>query len=148
MIAFDADMFGNDFIEISPAIRLSDTLRNDSKTRYRADKIINSYRNKADHYNVIICLTNDDISVPYKGKKDWGVLGLSFKGKKVAIASTYRLKYANRDFWKVVVHEFIHAYFNYGHCPSNDSTCIMQDAKGHANFANKNKLCKYCKKFL
>ena len=30
----------------------------------------------------------------------------------------------------------------------NYYTCIIKDAKGHANFSNKNELCNYCKKQL
>lgn len=142
------DIFNDVDIEIMPDTTLGETMLNKAKTRYRADKIINSYRKKANKHDVIIGLINDDISTTYKGKEDWGVLGLSFKKKYVGVVSTYRLKNPNRDFWKVVVHEFIHAYFGYGHCPKDNNGCIMQDAKGHAVFSNKYKLCEYCNRQL
>lgn len=31
------------------------------------------------------------------------------------------------------------------YCPKDSSHCIMKDAKGHADFSNKNDLCGYCK---
>lgn len=142
------DIFNDVDIEILPDTTLGETMLNKTKTRYRADKIINSYRNKANKHYVIIGLTNSDISTTYKGKDDWGVLGLSFKKKYVGVVSTYRLKNSDRDFWKIVVHEFIHAYFGYEHCPKDNKDCIMQDAKGHANFSDKNNLCEYCKSQL
>lgn len=135
-------------IEVLPNKKLSDAVFNQRKTRYRADKILNTYRNNADKHRVIIGLISDDISVPYKGKADWGVLGLSYKRRCVGVVSSYRLKNADRDLWKVVVHEFIHGYFGYGHCPKDSDKCIMQDVKGHAVFFNKHDLCEYCKKQL
>lgn len=134
--------------EILPNLKLDNTTLNQTGERYRADKILNIYKSKANKHYVIIGLINDDISIPYKGKTDWGVLGVSYKGKYVSVASTHRVRNVNRDFWKVVVHEFIHSYFAYGHCPKDSDNCIMKDAKGHADFAKKNKLCEYCKKRL
>lgn len=142
------ELFDGVDIEILPNLKLDDTTLNQTSERYRSDKILNVYKSKANKHYVIIGLINEDISTSYKGKKDWGVLGLSYKGKYVSVVSTYRLKNAKRDFWKVVVHEFIHSYFGYGHCPKDNDNCIMQDAKGHANFAKKNNLCNYCKAHL
>lgn len=142
---FDSNMFAD--VEICKNKNLGSNLLNEDKTRYRADKIINAFSN-SNLMSGTIGLINNDISIPYKGKPDWGVLGFSWKGKYVGIASTYRLKNPNRDYWKVIVHEYIHAHFNYGHCPKDNPKCIMQDAKGRANFANKNDLCDYCKKHI
>ena len=142
---FDPNMFAD--MEIRKNKNLGSNVLNEAKTRYRADKIINGFSDS----NLIsgtIGLINNDISIPYKGKSDWGVLGFSWKGKYVGVVSTYRIKNIKRDLWKVVVHEYIHAHFNYGHCPKDNPKCIMQDAKGHANFSNKNDLCDYCKKHI
>ena len=49
------------------------------------------------------------------------------------------------DYWKVVTHEFTHTAYNYGHCPDDNPTCIMMDAKGKADFSNKNNFCKTCR---
>ena len=131
--------------EILPNKKLSVYLMNDSKSRYRADKIINSLKKEASNHRIIIGLTHKDVSVPYKGKPNWGVLGLSIHGTYACVVSDFRLKNKKRDYWKVVTHEFIHTYYRYHHCPKDSSHCIMKDAKGHADFSNKHDLCGYCK---
>jgi archaemetzincin len=131
--------------EILPNKKLSVDLMNDSKSRYRADKIINSLKKEASNHRIIIGLTHKDVSVPYKGKPDWGVLGLSIHGTYACVVSDFRLKNKKRDYWKVVTHEFTHTACNYSHCPNDDPTCIMKDAKGKADFANKVSFCKTCK---
>ena len=85
------------------------------------------------------------MSVPYKGKADWGVLGLSIHGTYTCVVSDYRLKNKKRDYWKVVTHEFTHTACNYGHCPDDNPLCIMKDAKGKADFSNKVEFCKTCR---
>lgn len=62
-------------IQVLPNKSLTEELMNEAKTRYRADKIIRSTRQKTDNIT-IIGLTHKDISVPYKGKKDWGGDGI------------------------------------------------------------------------
>ena len=131
--------------EILPNKKLSVDLMNDSKSRYRADKIINSLKKEASNHRIIIGLTHKDVSVPYKGKPDWGVLGLSIHGTYACVASDFRLKNKKRDYWKVVTHEFTHTACNYSHCPNDGPTCIMKDAKGKADFSNKVDFCKTCR---
>ena len=121
--------------ETLPNKKLSVYLMNDSKSRYRADKIINSLKKEANNHRIIIGLTHKDVSVPYKGKPDWGVLGLSIHSTYACVVSDYRLKNKKRDYWKVVTHEFIHTYYRYHHCPKDSSHCIMKDAKGKADFS-------------
>ena len=130
-------------IKVLPNKPLAGSLMNDTRTRYRADKIIRSLQVSKSENRTIIALTHKDISVPLKGKKDWGVLGLSLRPGTACVASTFRCK-NKADFWKVVMHEFCHTYYNMPHCPNDDSTCIMKDAKGHANFSVKNRFCKDC----
>lgn len=38
-----------------------------------------------------------------------------------------------------------HVTCNYNHCPNDDPTCILKDAKDKADFGNKNDLCGCCK---
>lgn len=126
-------------IYILPNQPLKKEYLNSKKTRYRADKIINSF--KSDTYTII--LLHKDISIPYRNHNDWGILGLNLQPSKICIASDFRLS-NKKDFWKVVLHEFIHSYYNYKHCPNDNTNCIMKDAKGKAYFSNKNSLCKEC----
>ena len=132
---------------VLPPLPLSDSLMNKAKSRYRADKIIRSLSAKADDHNIYIGLTRKDISCSIRGKADWGVQGLSLIPGKVCVVSTFRVK-DRHDLWKVTCHEFIHTYFNYHHCPKNDSFCLMQDAKGHPNYKKKNGLCQFCQSVL
>ena len=134
--------------EVLPTLQLADTLRNKAQTRFRANKIIRAFERKANDHRVMIILTHDDISTTHKGHEDWGVLGLSMRPTYVCVASDFRLKKKKRDLWKVAAHEFIHTYHRYSHCPKADDHCIMKDAKGHANFGNKTKLCHYCDSVL
>lgn len=133
--------------EALPPLPLSDSFLNDARSRYRADKIIKSLSGKADGHNIYIGLTHKDISCSIRGKEDWGVQGLSLIPGKACVVSTFRVKDKN-DFWKVVCHEFIHTYFSYHHCPKDDPSCLMQDAKGHPKYKNKKGLCKYCQSVL
>ena len=133
--------------DVLPTLLLSDSLLNDAKTRYRADKIIRAMSSKASKHNIFIGLTHQDISCTVHGKADWGVQGLSLIPGKACVASTFRVK-NKRDFPLVVCHEFIHTYFNYNHCPKDDPHCLMQDAKGHPKYKNKKGLCSYCENQL
>ena len=63
---------------------------NDSKSRYRADKIINSLSKKAIKHKITIGLTHKDISIPYKGKPDWGILGLAIHKVNGCVANYSR----------------------------------------------------------
>ena len=140
------ELYGVEFeFEVLPNKKLSADLMNDAKTRYRADKIINSLKKDAGDHRIMIGLTHKDVSYLYKGKPDWGVLGLSIHGTYACVVSDYRLKNKKRDYWKVVTHEFTHTACNYSHCPIDDLTCIMKDAKGKADFSNKIGLCKTCR---
>ena len=140
------ELYGVEFeFEVLPNKKLSADLMNDNKTRYRADKIINSLKDGAGNHKIIIALTHKDVSVPYKGKADWGVLGLSIHGTYTCVVSDYRLKHKKRDYWKVVTHEFTHTACRYSHCPDDNPLCIMKDAKGKADFSNKVEFCKTCK---
>ena len=133
--------------EVHPSLPLSDTLMNDGKTRYRAEKMIHSMAADANKHNIYIGLTHKDISCSIHGKKDWGVQGLSLIPGNACVASTFRVK-DRKDFWKVVCHEFIHTYFSYNHCPKDDPSCLMQAAKGHPRYKGKNALCSYCSSVL
>lgn len=131
-------------IVVKPNIKLPDSLLNTNKTRYRADKIVKYFSKEANDHNVIIALLHQDVSTSLHGKADWGVLGLSLQPLQDCVVSDYRLKNKKRDLWKVVVHEFVHTYFIAKHCAQDDPKCIMQDAKGHADFSNKTALCDSC----
>ena len=116
------ELYGVEFeFEVLPNKKLSADLMNDSKSRFRADKIIDSLKKEASDHRIMIGLTHKDV------------------------VSDYRLKHKKRDYWKVVTHEFTHTACNYGHCPDDNPLCIMKDAKGKADFSNKVEFCKTCR---
>ena len=133
-------------VEILPNKHLSDSFLGEYKIKYRGDKIIHSLRNDCDPENIIIGLTHKDICVSQRnGVKDWGVLGVSISRDHACVVSSHRVKNKSRDLWKVATHEFIHTYYHFPHCAKDSTHCIMKDAKGKADFSNKNDLCGYCK---
>ena len=140
------EYFDVDFVfEVLPNRDLTTDLMNDPKTRYRADKIIRSLAKDACEQKIIIGLTHKDVSCSYKGKQDWGVLGLCLHGTHACVASDFRVKNKKRDYWKVVTHEFTHTFYHYSHCPKDDPTCIMKDAKGKPDLGKQCNLCETCK---
>ena len=137
----DSHLPGIDII-VLPNVRLTDSLMNDSRTRYRADKMLKTIPKQT--HDAVIQLTHQDISTTYKGRADWGVLGLSYQGRRVCVVSDFRVKNKKRDYWKVVCHELSHSLMNLPHCPNDDPHCIVKDANGHPDFSNKERLCKSC----
>ena len=130
---------------------------NDSKSRFRATKVIKWLNEK---YNYIwsgptdknnpvayylIGVTDQDISTSAHNREDYGILGLSYLGKgNVSIISTHRLK-RRKDLWKLAVHEFCHGFYGCPHCKNDDPSCIMSDAKGgNPHFELKDSLCLDC----
>ena len=134
-------------IQILPNKKLTQDLLNDSKTRYSANKIVNSQNKLTSFHKVVIGLTDKDISTNLRGKPDWGIQGLATVGGNSCIISTYRLN-KNVELWKPVIHEFIHAFWNMHHCKDDNPTCIMQDGHGKPNWNKKNSLCETCKKYF
>ena len=131
-------------VVILPNKPLTDDLLNDAKTRYRAQKILNQQQGaKKERNDVIIGLTDKDISTSIHGQEDFGILGLTYVGRSNSVISTYRVK-DKSQFWKVVLHEFGHGYLGLHHCPNNDKSCFMVDAQGKPNLAPQRHFCDSC----
>lgn len=131
-------------VKVLPGKALTKDLMNDVKTRYRADKILNQQADsKSGKDDVIIGLTDSDISTSAHGYDDWGILGLSYMGHSNCVISTFRVK-DKSQFWKVVLHEFGHAHLGLPHCPNNDPQCFMVDCNGKPDLARERYLCETC----
>ena len=129
---------------VLPGKPLTQGLMNDAKTRYRAGKILDQQASlKSQKNDVIIGLTDYDISTTAHGYEDWGILGLSETGKSNCVMSTFRVK-DKTQFWKVVLHEFGHAHLGLPHCPKNDPQCFMVDCNGKPDLAKEKYLCDTC----
>lgn len=121
------------------------------KATYLLDKQLQQMKNLSNvteggplQLKAVIGLTHKDICTNIHNVENYGIVGLSYTGGKyVGVVSDKRLK-DKSQIWKPVMHEFIHAFYNAKHCPNDDPTCFMKDAKGHANFAVQNHLCDSC----
>jgi archaemetzincin len=131
-------------IVIKEAIPLPKSAFYVPRGRYRADSIIDFLERNTPNGQVTIGLTIKDISCTDPRSPDWGVFGLSYCPGKACVASSFRLKGDNKmdQFFKVAIHELGHTQ-GLDHCP--DTTCIMQDAKGHNTTAQEQGFCKGCK---
>ena len=133
-------------VKVLPGKPLTQNLMNKAKTRYRAGKILDQQASiKRQKNDVIIGLTDCDISTTAHGYEDWGILGLSETGKSNCVISTFRVK-DKSQFWKVVLHEFGHSYLGLSHCPNNDPQCFMVDCNGKPDLARERYLCESCSK--
>lgn len=123
-----------------------------SRTRYRADSLIRFLGDFAKDGQLIIGVTNRDISTTKGAYPDRGVMGLGFCPGKSCIASTFRLKGKNRNekLFKVAIHELGHtqglALTKTKHCP--DKACLMRDAEGKDHLDELRYFCSKCKPIL
>jgi len=123
-----------------------------SRKRYRADSLIRFLRDFAKDGQLIIGVTNRDISTTKGAYPDRGVMGLGFCPGKSCIASTFRLKGKNRNekLFKVAIHELGHtqglALTKTKHCP--DKACLMRDAEGKDHLDELRYFCSKCKPIL
>ena len=131
-------------VQVLPDKPLTEDLMNDAKTRDRASKILDMQASlKRQNDDVIIGLTDCDISATAHGYDDWGILGMSEMGNSNCLLSTYRVK-DKTQFWKVVLHEFGHGFLGLDHCPNNDPQCFMVDCNGKPDLAKEKYLCGTC----
>jgi archaemetzincin len=123
-----------------------------SRSRYRADSLIDYLGRMVGKNELIIGLTSSDISTTKGNISDWGVMGLGYCPGKSCIASSFRLKGTNRQekLFKVAIHELGHtqglAKTQTRHCP--DKTCYMRDAEGKDHINELTHFCSTCKPVL
>lgn len=142
---FDHWLYGEWIFKILDPVSLPKNSNLTNYNKYEAIKILNFQNRKIKNNEVIIGLTHKDICKDIHNIKHYGIVGLSYSPGNVCIVSDKRLK-DKSQIWKPILHEFIHAYYGEKHCPNNDPTCFMVDAKGKGNFAIQNKLCNSCNK--
>lgn len=118
---------------------------NKYNNKYEALDFLNYQVNTIKNDEIIIGLTHKDICKDLHNMKHYGIMGLSYCPGNVCIVSDKRVK-DKSNLWKVILHEFMHTYYGAKHCPNDDPTCFMVDAKGKGNLKIENKLCNHCKK--
>lgn len=135
---------------IKSRLEFSDDILSPSKTRYDASKILHKYNSN----DVLLILTEKDITHKKGKNPEWGIFGLGFCPGKTCVISTFRLyKNANQDkmierLSKVAVHEIGHN-MGLGHC-TNDDKCLMNDAGGTIKQVDNERIwfCDRCKNLL
>lgn len=142
--AFGEWLYGYWEFKIANPISLPKNSYVKERNRYRVTPILNYESKQLTGYEVIIGLTHKDICTDIHGQKDYGIVGISRPLKQVSLVSDKRLKEKSL-MWKPILHEFIHTFYGAKHCPNDDPTCFMKDAKGHGNFEIQDKLCDACK---
>jgi archaemetzincin len=115
--------------------------------RYRADSLL-KFLSAISHKNeLIIGLTEKDISTTKDKIQDWGVMGLGYCPGNACVASTYRLQKENikSQLFKVATHELGHTQ-GLPHC--SNKTCFMRDAEGKNPTNEEIGFCANCTDFL
>lgn len=132
---------------VNKSTALPDFTLNDTKTRYRADKLIKFLAEITPKDGVTIGVTTKDISTTKGNYADWGVMGLGYKPGKSCIISSFRLKGKNQaeKLFKVAIHELGHTQ-NLPHCPTK--SCYMRDAEGKDHLNEEIHFCENCKAHL
>ncbi len=137
-------------VQVEQKIPLPDAAYYKPRNRYLATVLLDGQLTLKPKGDLVLGITDKDISLKYKNYDNWGVMGLSYRGNGVAVVSTYRLggvaKMDRRDFLKLILHEPGHAE-GLPHCTEARS-CIMRDAEGKNNFPVLTGFCPSCKKFL
>ena len=137
-------------VTVKAKLEFTDDILSPSKTRYDASKILSKYNTN----EMLLILTEKDITHAKDKNLEWGIFGLGFCPGKTCVISTYRLrKNANQKrmierLTRVAIHEIGH---NMGldHCTSN-SECLMNDARGTIKQVDGEKIwfCDKCKNKL
>ncbi|MBP1619215.1 MAG: Zn-dependent protease [Bacteroidetes bacterium] len=137
-------------VQLEEKLPLPDTAYYKPRNRYLATVLLDGQLTLKPKGDLVLGITDKDISLKYKHYDNWGVMGLSYQGNEVAVVSTFRLggveKMDRRDFLKLILHELGHTE-GLPHCAEGRS-CIMRDAEGKNNFPQLTSFCPSCKKFL
>ena len=119
------------------------------RDRYRAGAILQELSKnpkKVDGMDAVyIGIAHKDICTDIHNTKNYGIMGLSYCPGNVCVVSDHRIK-AKSMVWKLMLHEFCHAFYGAKHCPNDDPKCFMKDAKGKGNVEVQNWLCDSCKR--
>jgi archaemetzincin len=134
-------------VEINKTIALPIQALNTAKSRYRADSLLRFLNSQTSNGNLTIGITTKDISTTKNKIPDWGIMGLGYCPGKACVASTFRLKGANKleKLYKVAIHELGHTQ-GLPHCPNKN--CLMQDAEGKDRLNDEKGFCNNCKQKL
>ena len=144
--SFDKWLYGSWTFEIIEPAHFPQGSYVKERNRYSVTPVLNYQSMLLENNEIIIGLTHKDICTNIHGVKNYGIVGISRPLKQVCLVSDKRLKDKSL-YWKPILHEFMHTFYGAKHCPNDDPTCFMKDAKGHGNFKIMDKLCDSCKQY-
>jgi archaemetzincin len=116
------------------------------RSRYRADKLL-VWLSKSTPTDIVLGVTEQDISTTLGKHEDWGIFGLGYCPGKASVISSFRLKKKGKvgveeRLCRVAIHEVGHN-FGLPHCPN---ACIMADAQGSIKSVDSEaNFCKQCR---
>lgn len=108
--------------------------------RYRADKLVEWLYEKAGANEVVLAVTDHDISHTKGAVYDYGIMGLANRKGRACVASSKRLR-NKANYPKIVIHELGHTA-GLGHCPN--PKCYMMAGNGGDNTALETGFCIKC----
>lgn len=98
------------------------------RDRYRASAILEFLKPKLEDHDVLMAITDLPISTTAHGHDDYGICGLSYRGKNISVTSSWHLD--REMFLQTIRHEWGHAVLGISHCGHDG--CIMNAANGKA----------------
>ena len=134
-------------VQIKNSIALPEFAYYEKNKRYKADSLLKFLKATSNYSELLIGLTEKDISTTKDKIEDWGVMGLGNCPGNTCVVSTFRLAKENRksQLFKVAIHELGHTQ-GLPHCPT--PTCYMRDAEGKNPTNEEKGFCEKCKKYL
>lgn len=133
---------------VANPIQLPAAAYNKKRNRYSGRGLLNVLT-KLKRGNVAVGITDEMIFHANELSSTFGIFGLSYKGKNVAVISTRIPKGMKRqpddNLVKLVQHELGHA-FGLSHC--DNQRCFMVDAEHGNKFAQTPSFCNECRAFL
>ncbi len=156
LLKTEIEVFYNCKVTIVPEQKLPDFAYYKPRNRYKADSLLKYLKQSLPlEHELILGITNKDVSTKDEIHDDWGVFGLGFLGGPSCVVSDFRLKKSAKNkrhlqerLVKVVLHELGHT-LGLPHCTANKK-CLMRDAEGTIKSVDEEEkyLCESCKKKL
>ena len=134
-----------DSVVIMANTNLPDAAFYKPRKRYRADSLIRFLREGHSDTEVVLGLTQKDISTTKGAIPDWGIMGLAYQPGTSCVVSTFRLKGSNENLFKVAIHELAHTE-GLPHCKTK--YCYLRDAEGGNPLKEETSFCPNCRNYL
>lgn len=123
------------------------------RNRYWASRLLDQLKptiNKKDQF--VLGITGTDMAIAKADGSSWGIMGLAYLNRSVAVVSSFRPKRRGASLEKVKERMVLLALHELGHAQGLDhcknSTCLMRDAEGKMHVDDCKSYCKTCFQYL